>query len=753
MLTSKCVSVYVLIDGRCGVSGDFSGALLTKTRAYLPAERIDLIRRAYEFAAFAHDGQLRKSGDPYITHPVAVAEIIADLQQDATLVAAALLHDVVEDCGVTLADLRSRFTTEVARLVDGATKLRKIDWRAPTAGGEQAENLRKFFLAVAEDVEVVILKLADRMHNMRTLDFIPEEAKRRRIAQETMDIYAPLANRMGIWQIKWELEDLSFRHLQPDKYKEIAQLLASKRALREEYVTKTVQILRDELERNNVRADVKGRAKHIYSIFQKMQRYNTQGRSFDQITDLLALRVLVDTVGECYSALGVVHNLWTHLPGTYDDYISSPKETGYKSLHTSVRAVGGKVVEVQIRTHEMHQLAEFGVAAHWRYKEGGPRDGTSKDQRDADRMERLRTVVSELAQGASSEDFVEGVKSDLFQDMVFIYTPKGELKDLPAGATPLDFAYHVHTDLGHRCVGAKVNGKLVPLNSTLRNGDVVEIIRSKTPRGPTRDWLNPSQGYVRTGRAKAKIRQWFKREERVENIERGREQLEKELKRLGISLSEWQDELLRLFKCDTLDDLHANVGDGGIPTERIALRLAPLLEEQEKDAGALTLAPPPSGPSAPSITTGVQVLGTGDLLTQLAICCRPVPGDDITGFVTRSRGVTVHRSECPNIQRTAEPERLVDLSWGSSRQQYLSSIRVEAFDRIGLMRDLTQITAEERINISGVGTKNHPDHTITVYLNVTIGDVAQLFKLIHRLQSVRGVTSVERMREGARAGA
>ena len=717
--------------------------LITKVREYLPAERLELVEHAYAFAERAHEGQTRRSGDPYITHPVAAAEIVAGLQQDANTVAAALLHDVQEDCGVTPEELKREFNAEVAKLVDGATKLEKVDWRAPGADGVQAENLRRMFLAMAEDVRVVIIKLADRLHNMRTLDFQSEE-KRRRIAQETMDIFAPLAGRMGIWQIKWELEDLAFRHLEPDKYREIAQLVAAKRTTRERYIAQVEKILSEELERHGLKAEVKGRAKHIYSIYQKMQRYAAEGKTFDQIYDLLALRVLVNTVADCYTALGVVHGLWHPIPGQFDDYIASPKETTYQSLHTSVMCLGARPLEVQIRTYEMHRLAEYGIAAHWRYKEGAKRDG-----RDLERMAWLRQLLEwqrDLG-SSSSEEFVEGIKTDIFRDQVFVYTPKGDIKDLPAGATPLDFAYRIHTDLGHRCIGAKVNGRLVPLNYTLQNGDMVEIITTKTPRGPTPDWLNANLGYIKTSHAREKIRQWFKRQERAENIERGRELLEKEMRRLNLNLSEWQDELLRLFKHETMDDLLAAIGYGGVTTDRIALRLAPLLEQRDEQP-----LPPPApspAPLVPTPVTGLQVLGTGELLTQLAVCCRPVPGDEILGFVTRSRGVSVHRADCPNIRRTSEKERLVDVSWGARQQQYPVGVRVEAWDRVGLLRDLSAVIAEEKVNISGVHTNEHDDRTITVKLTVTIAGLEQLTRLLHRLEGVRGVFAVARSRDGA----
>src|SRR5215203_1205435 len=466
--------------------------LITRVREYLPEERVALVERAFEFAAEQHASQRRKSGEPYIIHPLDTALTVASLKLDANTVAAALLHDVQEDCAVTPAELTERFNAEVARLVDGATKLESIKLRTTSTAAADTENLRKMFLAMAEDVRVVIIKLADRLHNMRTLDAMPEEHRRRK-ARETMEIYAPLANRLGIWGIKWELEDLAFRHLEPEQYREIAALVASKRASRERYIAQVEQILNDELQRQNIVATVTGRAKHIYSIHQKIEKYAAQGKSFSEIYDLLALRVLVDSVGDCYNALGVVHGLWHPMPGQFDDYIANPKESGYQSLHTTVLCLGARPLEVQIRSHAMHQIAEYGIAAHWQYKEGargakGAQDGVAW----------MRQLLEWQREIGSSEEFVESVQRDLFQDQVFVYTPKGDVKDLPAGATPLDFAYRVHTDLGHKCIGAKVNSRLVALNQPLHNGDIVEIIASKQTRGPSRDWLNQNLGFVQT---------------------------------------------------------------------------------------------------------------------------------------------------------------------------------------------------------------------------------------------------------------
>jgi guanosine-3',5'-bis(diphosphate) 3'-pyrophosphohydrolase len=718
------------------------GDVIEEAGAYLPAERLPLIESAYAFAAESHAGQLRDSGDPYIQHPLHAALTIASLQLDADSIAAALLHDVQEDCGVKPAELSRRFGPEVARLVEGATKLSMLEARTPPGQTAiptlQAENLRKMFIAMAEDVRVIIVKLADRLHNMRTLDHKPLD-KRRRTAQETMEIYAPLASRLGIWQLKWELEDLSFRHLEPERYHEIASLVASKRATREQYVTQVETILREELARHGIQAEITGRAKHIYSICQKMQKYADQGKSFSEIYDLLALRVLVDTVAECYNALGAVHGLWHPLPNQFDDYIANPKESLYQSLHTTVMCLGARPLEVQIRTHEMHRVAEYGVAAHWRYKEGGRRD-----VRFEERMAWLRQLLESQRDFSHADEFVESVKTDIFHDQVFVYTPKGEIKDLPAGSTPVDFAYRIHTDLGHHCVGAKVNGRLVALNTSLQNGDIVQIVTTKAQRGPSRDWLNQNLGYVKTSHAREKLRQWFRRLERAENVDKGREALEHELRRLGMTLADRQEEILRLFHYDTMDDLLAAVGYGGANSQQIGLRLASLVQAEEEPEAA----PPPGDLRRPDVAAGVQVLGTGDLLTLIARCCNPVPGDAIIGFVTRSRGVSVHRIDCPNVLHEDEPERLIQVSWGPQSQSYPVAVRIEAMDRVGLLRDIGQMIADERVNMTGVRTKEHGDGTTTVFAMLETTGIEQLTRLLNKLEMVRGVTSSARLREG-----
>ena len=718
-------------------------AVLARASAYLPPKGRELVQDALEFAAERHAGQLRKSGDPAITHPLHAAETIANLQLDASTIAAALLHDVQEDCGVTNQEITKRFGPEVAVMVEGVTKLGQISGQAAEArSGEehtQAENLRKMFLAMAQDLRVVIIKLADRLHNMRTLWALKPEDQRR-IARETMEIYAPLAARLGIWEIKWQLEDLSFRYLQPEDYKLVAELIDAKRQVRETYVTEVTNVLREELTKHAIAAEIHGRAKHIYSIHRKIEKYASEGKSVDEIYDLLAVRVLVETVTDCYTALGVVHGMWRPLPGSFDDYIANPKESMYQALHTTVMALHAQPLEVQIRTYEMHRAAEYGIAAHWRYKEGSKRD-----VRHEERLAWLRQLLDWQREISQPEEMVEAVKTDIFHDQVFVFTPKGEIKDLPTGSTPLDFAYRIHTDLGHLCVGAKVNGRLVPLNYQLKNGDVIEVLRSKSSKGPSRDWMNSNLGFIRTTHAREKIRQWFKRQERAENIARGKEMAEKELHRLGANLGGMEVELLKLFKFDDLEDFFLRVGYGEISAQHISTKLASVLVEEQPDA-IETIAPP----ARATYTTNISVLGTGDLLTRLARCCNPVPGDKIIGYVTRGEGVSVHRSDCPNVLNEDEKERLVDVEWGRRGQLYPVAVHIDAWDRVGLLRDISTMVAEEKVNMVGVHTDSGSDGHIAISVTLETAGVEQLTRLLAKLEGIRGVVSVSRRVEGAR---
>jgi len=706
--------------------------LTNKARGYLPPEKVTLVESAYNFAKKAHEGQLRKSGRPYLEHPLQTALTLAELQLDANTIAAALLHDVPENCGVSISEIETTFGTEVAKLVDGTTKLGKLSLsgEAATTSETQTENLRKMLVAMAEDLRVVFIKLADRLHNMRTLDALSPE-KQHSIARETLEIYAPLSHRLGIWELKWQLEDLSFRFLEPEKYHRVAKLIAARRAQRESLIAQVIQIIESEFKKVGLKAETSGRPKHIYSIYQKMEKYAALGKDFDNIHDLLALRILVSTVPDCYSAVGVIHSLWRPLPGEFDDYIANPRPNGYQSLHTAVM-YGGIPLEIQIRTYEMHHIAEYGVAAHWRYKER-----EKKDIQFEEKIGWLRQLIEWHRDLSGAEEFLESVKTDIFIDQVFVYTPKGEIKNLPKGATPLDFAYRIHTELGHRCIGAKVNGRLVALNHQLKNGDIVDIKTTKEAKKPSRDWLNPQLGYIKTSHAREKIRQWFRRQERTENIEHGRELLDRELRRLDIKLSE-REELAKLFKYESVDDFLAAIGYGGISTHQIAMKLSAQPEPPKGITGA-TLPKP--------TVSAVKVLGVGDMLTNLAQCCHPLPGDKIIGYITRSRGVSIHRQDCYNIIHEDEKERLVPVEWGETDALYPVNIRVESWDTVGLMRDITTILAEEKVNIAAVSSIRHEDHTVSEYFTLETKDLAQLSRLLDKIEGVRGVISVARVRE------
>jgi len=717
-------------------------ALIEKLKTYMSESDLATVRKAHEFARLAHAGQQRKSGDAYVTHPLATARILADLHLDVNSIVAALLHDVPEDTNVTLAEVEAEFGAEVAKLVDGVTKLSRIDWEVIEEGKKRigkasedelnawAENVRKMFLAMADDIRVVLIKLADRLHNMSTLIYLPV-SRRRQIAQETMEIYAPLASRMGIWQIKWQLEDMAFRHLEPQKYREIAAMLAGRRVAREKYIASAIEILEREFEKAGIKADISGRPKHIYSIYRKMQN---RGVDFSQIYDLLALRVLVREVQDCYSALGVVHTLWHPIPGQFDDYVAMPKETLYQSLHTTVVGPEGKPLEIQIRSHDMHRVAEYGVAAHWRYKEGSKRD--VKFEQKVAWLRQLLDWQKDLTGGA--REFVETLKTDIFRDQVYVFTPKGEIKDLPAGATPLDFAYRIHTDIGHRCIGAKVNGRLVSLDYRLKTGEIVEIVTTKAPKGPSLDWLNPSYGYIKTGHAREKIRQWFRRQQREENVSRGRDVLEKELSRLGLSQEKLED-VAQLFKYEKLDDFLAAIGYGDISPQQIATKL---VAEPAREADVQL---PGAAPLPAEIAKGITVMGVGDLLTRLARCCNPVPGDEIVGYITRGKGVTVHRKDCHNIVMEDEKERLVKVEWGHTEHQvYPVTLRIEGWDRDGFLRDVVTAVAEDKINMTSVSAVTRPNRTATITATLEISSVDRLSRVLARLESIKGVSSVTR---------
>ncbi len=686
------------------------------------------VRRAIEFAIEAHGAQKRASGEPYVTHPIASAQILADLGIDPVAVQAALLHDVPEDTEYSLSDIEERFGSEVAQLVDGVTKLGKFSTLSHEQ--QQAENIRKMFLAMADDIRVVLIKLADRLHNMRTLAALPPE-KQLRIARQTLEIYAPLAERLGIWQVKWELEDLAFKILEPVRFRELAKLLDTRRKGRESFIDRAIAELEPRLKAAGISAELSGRPKHIYSIYKKMQR---KGAEFDEIYDVYAIRILVDDVRDCYAALGIVHALWRPIPNQFDDYIAVPKNNLYQSLHTAVIAMDGKPLEIQIRTHAMHQVSEVGIAAHWRYKEG------SKAEREYDaKLAWLRQLMDWQRDVSDATEFVEGVKLDIFQDQVFVFTPKGDIKDLPAGATPLDFAYRIHTDVGHRTIGAKVNNRLVPLDYRLKNGDIVEIVTTRAGHGPSRDWLN----LVRTQHAREKIRQWFKRQERDENIVHGRESLDRELRRLArtSTAAVGQDKLIevaRQLNYDSIDDFLAAVGYGAVSPQSVVMRLGVVDDTQST---LPTVAPP----VAPAPAGGVRVKGVGDLLVRFARCCHPIPGDPIQGFITRGKGVTVHLRTCPTVLNEREVSRLIDVEWEAAPQQtYPIAIRVEAYDRTGLLSDITQVVAEAKVNILAADVAVGPDHTAVVRATLQVASVSQLSRVLSRIEQLKDVISVQR---------
>ncbi|MEO5887755.1 MAG: bifunctional (p)ppGpp synthetase/guanosine-3',5'-bis(diphosphate) 3'-pyrophosphohydrolase, partial [Anaerolineales bacterium] len=646
----------------------------------------------------------------YINHCLAVASILADLRVPAEVVAAALLHDTVEDTTITLKDLKRDFGETIAVLVDGVTKLTKLprvsrgDQHAEQSGkGEPAdpisekntrsrkqdlisETLRKTFLAMGDDVRVVLIKLADRLHNMRTLGFMPE-SKRKRIAKETLDIFAPLASRLGIWQIKWELEDLAFRYVNPEKYKEIAEQLQEPRPDREIQIGIIKDYLIKLLENNNIKTEISGRPKHIYSIYRKMME---KGKPFDLVRDVRAVRLIVPDVPSCYAALGVIHTHWRPIPGEFDDYIAAPKDNFYQSLHTAVIYDDKRPLEVQIRTAEMHQNAEWGIASHWRYKEGGKHSDANYEQR----VNYLRNMMEWHSDVSDAHEFVEGMKTDVFQDRVYVFTPRGDIIDLSAGSTPIDFAYHVHTDIGHRCRGARVNGKLSPLYEELKTGDQVEILTAKRG-GPSRDWLNSNLGLVKTQRARTKIKAWFKKQEDEQNLSQGRVTLERELQRLGISETNFE-KMARELGFKIPDELFIAVGCGDLSVNKVIKQIA----DTEETADFLEIKK--SLHEAKTSTDSVEVVGLKGLLSSMASCCTPMPGDQIVGYITRGRGATIHRQDCPNVLRRKDKERLLQVAWGQVEQTFAVPITVKAYDRQGLMGDISTLLQNEGVNIADV---------------------------------------------------
>jgi len=706
----------------------------------LPADK-GLVERAYRVAEKAHKGQVRDSGDPYIRHCEAVAEILIDLGMPVSTIAAGLLHDTVEDTNIDLDQLERDFGEEIAKLVSGVTKLTQLprvshyDEQSSenvTKSELAKENLRKTFLAMGDDVRVVLIKLADRLHNMRTLAHLSKE-RRERIARETLEIFAPLANRLGIWQIKWELEDLSFRYVYPEKYREIAELVSERRSDRENTMKTIIATLSAILEKADIKAEVRGRPKHLYSIYKKIERKDVP---FELVYDVRGVRVVVDNEHDCYLALGVIHNRWKPVPGAFDDYIATPKDNLYQSLHTAVIYDDGKTLEVQIRTPEMHENAEYGIAAHWRYKEGRRRDDAYEQK-----ILWLRKLMEWRQDVDDATDFMEAMKSDVFDDRVYVFTPRGDIIDLPAGSTPIDFAFHIHTEIGYRCRGAKVDGKLVSLDYKLQTGNSVEILTAKRG-GPSRDWLNPSLELVKSQRARSKIRQWFKRQDREQNISHGRLLLDRELRRLGIEEISFE-KISQELNYSQADDLLAAIGCGDIHLGKIVNQIVGEHEDEfefpELPEVPLTDRPVP--------TEEVTILGLKGLLTNLGRCCNPVPGDPIIGYITRGRGATIHRQDCPNVLRIKDTERLVNVSWGQARQTYPVSVKIRAYDRDGLMRDVSTLVTNEGINMSSinVSTKNS---LATFDLVMGVTDISQLSRVLNRLEALPNVLEARRLRPG-----
>ena len=720
--------------------------LIEIIKSYQPDETCENIRKAYELADEAHKEQKRVNGDPYILHPLAVAEILADMEIDTTTITASLLHDVVEDTEYMLEDIERIFGKEVAFLVDGVTKLNRLDYR--TKEDQQVNRMRKMFLAMAKDIRVVVIKLADRLHNMRTLKYMRSE-KQKRIAQETLEIYAPLAHRLGIFNIKWELEDLSFRYMEPDKYYDLVDQMKEKRKVREEIVNEAIDVLKKTLTESSISFEINGRPKHFYSIYKKMKKDN---RDLSQIYDLYAIRVIVDTVQDCYGVLGIVHSLWKPLPYRFKDYIAMPKPNNYQSLHTTVIGTRGQPVEIQIRTWDMHHIAEYGVAAHWRYKEGrASQKATGFDEK----MGWLRNLL-EWQDTSNPQEFVNALKLDAFSDEVFVFTPRGDVIDLPQGAIPIDFAYRIHTDVGHRCVGAKVNGKIVPLDYALKNGDIVEVITSKTGK-PSLDWLK----IVGSSESRSKIRNWFKKENREENIEKGSVALEKECKRLGhdwklVSHSGRIAKVAKQMNAGTEDDLLAAVGYGGFAVNTVLIKLLELHKEldrvdDEQNEKSLIEKLKPRKASGHN-HSGVLVKGESGLLVRLSKCCSPVPGDPIIGFVTRGRGVSVHRADCPNVRLDEDVDRLIDVEWDyGMSESFEVNMEISAYDRTGMIADIMAALAEMKISITSINAKVSETKSVTIHLGISIKDLAQFEFVATKIRRLKDVYKVQRFTGGSQS--
>src|SRR6056297_944441 len=706
--------------------------LLDKIKLYMDNPDLAMVEKAYKYADDAHDEQYRVSGEPFVDHPLGVAIILADLELDLVSIVASMLHDVVEDTEITSDDIADEFGDEVAHLVDGVTKLTRMEFK--TKEDQQAESLRKMFVAMAEDIRVVLIKLADRLHNMRTLNYLKKE-KRKEKSRETLEIYAPLAHRLGMSKIKWELEDLSFRYLKPDMYYEVSHKVQANRKQRENDIKQAIDKLESTLKDHDIEAEIYGRPKHLYSIFNKMRRKEVE---FDEIYDLTAVRVLVENVKECYEVLGIIHEIWKPMPGRFKDYIAMPKSNMYQSLHTTVIAPNGDPLEVQIRTYEMHKTAEYGIAAHWRYKEG-----KVGDEKFEEKLSWLRRLLEWQKDLQEPQEFMETLKIDLFEDEVFVFTPQGDVVSLPRGGTPVDFAYYIHTEVGHSCVGSKVNGKIVPLEYKLKNSDIVEILTSKKSNGPSRDWLN----FVKTSKARSKIKHWFKKQRRDEIIEKGHRILDEHLDKHNIKLSEKKKEkelkeITQELGRKNVDDLLEELGYSNISPKQVISKFKdfdpePDLEKKHSHTQQ----------KSSSVDKGVSVKGMEDMLVRMAKCCNPVPGDDIVGYITRGRGVSVHREDCKNLKNLAEsePERIIEVSWERGRtESYQVDLRIDAVNKSALLNDITHIIKEEKINLLSVMARTSDQNRAVINLSLELSSTEHMYDIMKKIESISGVLNVSR---------
>ena len=714
--------------------------LILKIQQYNPQANMKQVIKAYSFAEAAHGGQYRNSGERFFVHPYNVAMILVELNMDTDTIIAGLLHDVLEDTDIGYERMEEEFGKEVADLVEGVTKLKKLKYK--TKQENQAENLRKMVVAMAKDIRVIIIKLADRLHNMRTLEYMSEEKKKEK-ALETLEIYAPLAHRLGISRIKWELEDLSLRFLDPEGYYKLVDKISKQRREREAYIQMIINTLQDKLEEMDISCEISGRPKNFYSIYRKMVYQN---KGFEQIFDLTAVRIIVDTVKDCYGALGIVHTMWKPIPGRFKDYIAMPKPNMYQSLHTTVMGPQGEPFEVQIRTWDMHRTAEYGIAAHWKYKEG-----TVKTDNFDEKLSWLRQLLEWQKDMKDPKEFMESLKIDFFTDEVFVFTPKGDVISLPNGSTPIDFAYRVHTAVGNNCVGAKVDGRIVPLDYKLKNGNIVEVITSANNTGPSRDWLK----VVKSSQAKTKIRQWFKREEKDLNIIKGKDMLEKEVKRQGFKLTEilkedWLKNIASKVSLNTTDDLYAGLGYGSVTLSQVMPRLKEFYKEHYDIKDEKNIIEPKTVPQAPKkkerAEQGVTVKGVDNIKVRFSKCCNPVPGDDIVGYITRGRGVSIHRSDCPNITELGSSGRFIYVEWAEDKKaSYQAEIQIKATDRPGILTDITQKITDAKLAVISLSARTNREKLVLMNITLEIKDVEQLRQLVKKIKKVKGVMDAYRV--------